>query len=75
MYNPLTPIIAEQHRDRLLDAAQERRTLLAAMATRPSIKERFCVRLGALLIATGLKLQEAYNPPLPPCSETYNHGR
>jgi hypothetical protein len=75
MFNPLTPIIAEQHRDNLLERARKRRSLAAVRKSSPSLKERLCVGIGGFLISSGLRLQAPYQPALPARPETLQPGR
>ena len=74
MYNPLTPIVAEQHRrDRLSDATQNQSRLTSA--TRPSLKERLFIRVGGLLVSAGLWMQRRYVPTIYARPETTRSGR
>jgi len=75
MYNPMTPIIAEQHRDKLLDGTPESRSYITARKVMPHLKERLCVSIGGFLVSTGLRLQAPYQPALPARSETLQPGR
>lgn len=75
MFNPLTPIIAEQHRKTLLGGAAQRKPLLAAGETQPGIRQRLLVTLGSLLVSTGLRLQGHNQTALPAGSETLQRGR
>ena len=75
MFNPLTPIIAEDHRDQLLDEATRSRSLITARKVTPRFKDRLCVSIGGFLVSTGLRLQAPYRPALPACSETLQPGQ
>jgi hypothetical protein len=75
MFNPLTPIIAEQHRDKLLEEATKKRALVAVRKTGHHLRERLCVGIGGFLISSGLRLQAPYQPALPARPETLQPGR
>ncbi len=75
MYNPLTPIIAEQHRDKLLDGAPTSRSFITAINVMPRLKERLCVGIGGFLVSAGVRLQAPYQPALSARSETLQPGR
>jgi len=74
MFDPLTPIIAEQNRDKLLEQARKKRSLVAVRKARPPLKERLCVGIGGFLVSSGLRLQAPYQPALPSRSETLQPG-
>lgn len=74
MYNPLTPIVAEQHRRDLLNDATQNQTRLTS-ATRPGLKERLFIRVGGLLVSTGLWMQRRYLPTIYVRPETTRSGR
>jgi hypothetical protein len=74
MYNPLTPIVAEQHRRDLFSDATQSRTG-ATSTTRSSLTERLVVRVGALLVSTGLWMQRRYVTNIYVRPETTRSGR
>jgi hypothetical protein len=59
MYDPLTPWMAETHRNELLSKAKENRMLKAESSR---FGERLFVRVGDILISTGLRLHQLYQP-------------
>jgi hypothetical protein len=73
MYNLLTPIVAEQHRRDLLNAAPSRARV--ASAPRPSLKERLFIRVGRVLVSAGLWMQRRYVPTIYVRPETTRSGR
>jgi hypothetical protein len=75
MFDPLSPIVAEQHRDKLLQEATKRRSLVAIRTVRPPWKERLCVGIGGFLVSIGSRLQVPYRPALPARPETLQPGR
>jgi hypothetical protein len=74
MYNPLTPIVAEQHRVDLFSDATQSRTRVTS-AVRTSLTERLVVRVGALLVSAGLWMQRRYLPNIYVRPETTRSGR
>jgi hypothetical protein len=73
MYNPLTPIVAEQRRRDLLNGASQNRTRVTS-ATRHSLKERLFIRVGHLLVSAGLWMQRRYLPTIYVRPETTRSG-
>jgi hypothetical protein len=64
MYDPRTSWVAEEHRTALLVEARRRRAWSENRRRRPRL-EPLALRLAAVLIATGLRLQRRYRPLAP----------
>lgn len=62
MYDPLTPWIVQDYQNALLEQAEQDRVVRAARAASPRFWVRLALRVGDVLIALGIKLQQRYQP-------------
>ncbi len=72
MYNPMTPLIAELHIAEQIRQAESIRQAQAACQPQPGLGQRIGLAVSELLIDTGEKLRQRYEPEA--CCEDCSHA-